>query len=249
MVSKPPKMIFLGGEVARKGLHEGVVVAVLLLSDLTLLVLNGAKLREKSLKGRVHVDLTLVSIILKLVSTDVRSNQLQSLLAGNKKVIRVISEVVNNGLTVIVSKSLVVLKERTHLGSVNRLQLLETLVTVGGTVLTALATLLIKALNITLKTLDVGSGSTSALDQILKNSLALASHLNKVLCLNLERGNLRGISISGLNLNRLGLNGLNGGGSSLLYLLLGSLSGGSSSCGCGSRGGRSSLHCSSWHVL
>jgi len=82
--------------MARKSLHKGVVIAVLLLNNLALLVLNGAELREEVLKGSIHVDATLVARILEIVVLDVRSNQLQSLLSTNKEVLTVISKVINN---------------------------------------------------------------------------------------------------------------------------------------------------------
>jgi hypothetical protein len=57
--------------VARKSLHKSVIEAVLLLNDLTLLILNGAKLGEEALKSSVHINLALVSRVLELVATDV----------------------------------------------------------------------------------------------------------------------------------------------------------------------------------
>ena len=57
--------------MARKSLHKSVVEAVLLLNDLTLLILNGAKLGEEALKGRIHINLALVSGVLELMATDV----------------------------------------------------------------------------------------------------------------------------------------------------------------------------------
>jgi hypothetical protein len=57
--------------MARKSLHKGVVVAVLLLNNLALLVLHGAELGEEVLKGRIHVDSALVARILKVVVLDV----------------------------------------------------------------------------------------------------------------------------------------------------------------------------------
>jgi hypothetical protein len=60
--------------MARKSLHQGVIVAVLLLNNLALLVLNGAELREEVLKGRIHVDAALVAGILEVVVLNVRSN-------------------------------------------------------------------------------------------------------------------------------------------------------------------------------
>jgi hypothetical protein len=82
--------------MARKSLHKGVVIAVLLLNNLALLVLNGAELREEVLKGSIHVDSALIARILEIVVLDVRSNQLQSLLSTNKEVLTVISKVINN---------------------------------------------------------------------------------------------------------------------------------------------------------
>jgi hypothetical protein len=57
--------------VARKSLHKGVVEAVLLLNDLTLLILDGAKLREEALESSIHINLALVSCVLELMATDV----------------------------------------------------------------------------------------------------------------------------------------------------------------------------------
>ena len=67
--------------MARKSLHQGVVIAILLLNNLALLILHRAELREKMLKGGIHIDSALVAGILKIVVLNVRSNQLQSLLA------------------------------------------------------------------------------------------------------------------------------------------------------------------------
>jgi len=185
--------------VARKSLHKGVVVAVLLLNNLALLVLDGAELREEVLKGRIHIDAALVAGILEVVVLDVRSHELQSLLAADKEVLTVISQVVNNQDAVIVIKALVVLKKGLHLSGVNGLQLLKTLVAVGGAVLTALAALLVQALDITLKLADIGSGSTGSLNKGLKKSLALAGKLNKGVSFGLEAADI------------LGVNGINGG--------------------------------------
>jgi len=164
--------------VARESLHKSVVIAVLVLGNLALLVLDSAKLREEGLESRIHIDLTLVSLILELVVTNVGSDELESLLAGNKKVIAVIGKVIYNKLTVIVSEGLVVLKEGAHLLGINRLELLETLVAVRGTVLTAALALLIKALNIALKALDVSSNRAGSLDEVLEKGLSRASHLD-----------------------------------------------------------------------
>jgi hypothetical protein len=60
--------------MARKSLHKGVVVAILLLNNLALLVLNRAELGEEVLKGSIHIDSALVARILKVVVLDVRSN-------------------------------------------------------------------------------------------------------------------------------------------------------------------------------
>ena len=60
--------------MARKSLHQGVVIAVLLLNNLALLVLNGAELREEVLKGSIHVDSALVARILEILVLDVRSH-------------------------------------------------------------------------------------------------------------------------------------------------------------------------------
>jgi hypothetical protein len=60
--------------MARKSLHQGVVVAVLFLNNLALLVLNGAELREEVLKGSIHVHSALVARILEILVLDVRSH-------------------------------------------------------------------------------------------------------------------------------------------------------------------------------
>jgi len=185
--------------MARKSLHQSVVVAVLLLNNLALLILDGAELREKVLKGSIHIDAALIAGILEVVVLDVRSHELQSLLAADKEVLTVISQVVNNQDTVIVIEALVVLKKRLHLSGVNRLQLLKTLVAVGGAVLTALAALLVQSLDITLKLADISSGGTGSLNKGLKKSLALAGKLNKGVSLGLEAADI------------LGVNGINGG--------------------------------------
>jgi hypothetical protein len=179
--------------MARKSLHQGVVVAVLLLNNLALLVLHGAELGEEVLEGSIHVDSALVAGILKVVVLDVRSHELQSLLAANKEVLTVIGEVVNNQDAVIVIEALVVLKKGLHLSSVNGLQLLKTLVAVGRAVLTALAALLIQALDITLKLADIGSGGTGSLNKGLKKSLALAGKLNKRVSLSLKAAYILGV--------------------------------------------------------
>ena len=62
--------------MARKSLHQSVVIAVLFLNNLALLVLDGAELREEVLKGGIHVDTALVAGILKVVVLDVGSHQL-----------------------------------------------------------------------------------------------------------------------------------------------------------------------------
>jgi hypothetical protein len=180
--------------MARKSLHQGVVVAVLLLNNLALLILDGAELREKVLKGSIHIDAALIAGILEVVVLDVRSHELQSLLAADKEVLTVISQVVNNQDAVIVIKALVVLKKRLHLSGVNGLQLLETLVAVGGAVLTALAALLVQALDIALKLADIGGSSTGSLNKGLKKSLALAGKLNKGVSLGLETANILGVN-------------------------------------------------------
>jgi hypothetical protein len=184
--------------MARKSLHQGVVIAVLLLNNLALLVLHSAELREEVLKGGIHVDSALVAGILEVVVLDVRSNQLQSLLARNKEVLTVISQVVNNKDTVIVVEALVVLKKGLHLSSVNRLELLKTLVAIGRAVLTALAALLVQALDITLELADIGGSGTGSLNKGLKKSLALAGELNEGVSLGLETADILGIS-SGIN--------------------------------------------------
>jgi hypothetical protein len=199
--------------MARKSLHQGVVVAVLLLNNLALLVLHGAELGEEVLEGSIHVDSALVAGILKVVVLDVRSHELQSLLAANKEVLTVIGEVVNNQDAVIVIEALVVLKKGLHLSSVNGLQLLKTLVAVGRAVLTALAALLIQALDITLKLADIGSGGTGSLNKGLKKSLALAGKLNKSVSLGLEAADILGVDRGVNNSGRDGLlNSGSGGG-------------------------------------
>jgi hypothetical protein len=186
------------GEMARKSLHKGVVIAVLLLNNLALLVLNGAELGEEMLKGGIHVDSALVAGILEIVVLDVRSNQLQCLLARNKEVLTVISQVINNQDTIIVVEALVVLKKGLHLSSVNGLELLKTLVAIGRAVLTALAALLVQALDITLELADIGGSGTGSLNKGLKKSLALAGKLNQGVSLGLEAADILGIN-TGIN--------------------------------------------------
>jgi len=60
--------------MARKSLHQGVVVAVLLLNNLALLVLHCTELREEILKGGIHIDSALIARILKVMVLDIRSN-------------------------------------------------------------------------------------------------------------------------------------------------------------------------------
>jgi len=153
--------------MARKSLHQGVVIAVLLLNNLALLVLDGTKLREEVLKGSIHVDAALVTGILKVVVLDVGSHQLQSLLARNKEMLTIICQIINNKDTIIVIESLVVLKKSLHLSGIYRLQLLKTLVSISGAVLTALTALLIQALNITLKLADISGSGTGSLNKLL----------------------------------------------------------------------------------
>jgi hypothetical protein len=179
--------------MARKSLHQGVVVAVLLLNNLALLVLHRAELREQMLKGRIHVDSALVARILKILVLDVRSNQLQRLLTANKEMLAVISQVVNNQDAIIVVEALVVLKKGLHLGSVNGLQLLETLVAIGRAILTALAALLVQALDITLKLADIGGSGTGSLNKGLKKGLALAGKLNQGVRFCLETADILGV--------------------------------------------------------
>jgi hypothetical protein len=57
--------------MARKSLHKSVVKAVLLLNNLTLLILNGTKLRKEALESSIHINFALVSCVLELVATDV----------------------------------------------------------------------------------------------------------------------------------------------------------------------------------
>jgi hypothetical protein len=180
--------------MARKSLHKGVVIAVLLLNNLALLVLHRAELGEEMLKGRIHVDSALVARILEILVLDIRSNQLQSLLSANKEVLTVIGKVVNNQDAIIVVEALVVLKKGLHLSGVNGLKLLETLVAIGGAVLTALAALLVQALDITLKLADIGGSGTGSLNKALKKSLALAGKLNKGVSLGLEAANILGVN-------------------------------------------------------
>ena len=176
--------------MARKSLHQGVVVAVLLLNNLALLVLHRAELREEMLKGRIHVDSALVARILEILVLDIRSNQLKCLLSANKEMLTVISQVVNNQDAIIVIEALVVLKKGLHLSGVNGLQLLKTLVAISGAVLTALAALLVQALDITLKLADIGGGSTGPLNKSLKKGLALAGKFNKGVSLGLETADI-----------------------------------------------------------
>ena len=199
--------------MARKSLHQGVVIAVLLLNNLALLVLNGAELREEVLKGSIHVDATLVAGILKIVVLDVRSNQLKCLLSTNKEVLTVISQIVNNQDAVIVVEALVILKKGLHLSSVNGLQLLETLVAIGGAVLTALAALLVQALDITLELTDIGGSSTGSLNKSLKKGLALAGKLNQRVSLGLETADILGVDRRVNNSGGDGLLNSNSGGS------------------------------------
>jgi hypothetical protein len=129
----------------------------------------------------------------------------------------VIGQVVNNQDTIIVVEALVVLKKGLHLGSVNRLQLLESLVAIGGAVLTALAALLVQALDITLELADIGGSGTGSLNKGLKKGLALAGKLNKRVSLGLETADILGV---GCGVNNSGGDGLlnsnssggNGGG-------------------------------------
>jgi hypothetical protein len=129
----------------------------------------------------------------------------------------IISQVVDNQDAIIVVEALVVLKKGLHLSSVNRLQLLETLVAIGGAVLTALAALLVEALDITLELADIGGSSTGSLNKSLKKSLALAGKLNQRVSLGLETADIlgvnRGVNNSGGDglLNR-SSGGGNGGG-------------------------------------
>ena len=60
--------------MARKSLHQGIIIAVLLLNNLALLILDGAELREEVLKGSIHIDATLIAGILEIVGLDIRSN-------------------------------------------------------------------------------------------------------------------------------------------------------------------------------
>ena len=146
------------------------------------------------LKGRIHVDSALVARILKILVLNVRSNQLKCLLAANKEVLAIIGQIVNNKDTIIVIEALVVLKKGLHLRGINGLQLLETLVAIGRAVLTALAALLVQALDITLELADIGGSSTGALNKRLKESLALAGKLDQRVRLGLKAGNILGVS-------------------------------------------------------
>jgi len=203
--------------MARKSLHQGVVIAVLLLNNLALLVLHRAELGEEMLKGRIHVDSALVARILEILVLDIRSNQLQSLLSANKEVLTVISQIVNNQDAIIVVEALVVLKKGLHLSGVNGLQLLKTLIAIGRAVLTALAALLVQALDIALKLTDIGGGGTGSLNKALKKSLALTGKLNQRVSLGLETADILGVDCRGVNnSNRLlscYSNGSNGGSS------------------------------------
>jgi hypothetical protein len=198
--------------MTRKSLHQGIVVAVLLLNNLALLVLHRAELREEMLKGRIHVDSALVARILEILVLDIRSNQLKCLLSANKEMLAVISQVVNNQDAVIVVEALVVLKKRLHLSSINGLQLLETLVAIGGAVLTALAALLVQALNITLKLADIGGSGAGSLNKGLKKGLALAGKLNKGVSLGLETADILGVNRRINNSSGDGLLNSNSGG-------------------------------------
>ena len=212
--------------MARKSLHKGVVIAVLLLNNLALLVLHRAELREEVLKGRIHVDSALVAGILKVLVLDIRSHELQSLLSANKEVLTVISQVVNNQDAIIVVEALVVLKKGLHLSGVNGLKLLETLVAIGGAVLTALAALLVQALNITLKFADIGSSGAGSLNKGLKKGLALAGKLNQRVSLGLKTADILGVD-RGVN---------NSGRDGLLNSSSGGNRGGDRGCFCGNIG-------------
>jgi hypothetical protein len=71
---------------------------------------------------------------------------------------------------------------------------LETLVAVGRAVLTALTTLLVEALNITLELSDIGGSGTGSLNKGLKKSLALAGKFNQGISLGLEAADILGVS-------------------------------------------------------
>jgi hypothetical protein len=105
----------------------------------------------------------------------------------------IISQVVDNQDAIIVVEALVVLKKGLHLSSVNRLQLLETLVAIGRAVLTALAALLVEALDITLELADISGSSTGSLNKSLKKGLALAGKLNQRVSLSLETADILGV--------------------------------------------------------
>jgi len=107
--------------MARKSLHKSIIIAVLLLNNFALLVLHRAKLGEKMLKGGIHVDSALVAGILKILVLNVRSNQLKCLLAGNKEMLAIIGQIVNNKDAIIVIEALVVLKKGLHLSGINGL--------------------------------------------------------------------------------------------------------------------------------
>jgi hypothetical protein len=82
---------------------------------------------------------------------------------------------------------------------------LKTLVAIGGAVLTALATLLVQALDITLKLADIGGGGTGPLNKSLKKGLALASKLNQRVSLGLETADILGVDGGVNNSGRDGL--------------------------------------------
>jgi hypothetical protein len=89
---------------------------------------------------------------------------------------------------------------------------LKTLVAIGGSVLTALAALLVQALDITLELSDIGGSGTGSLNKGLKKSLALAGKLNQGVSLGLEAADILGVDCRGVNNGNRLLNGNSGGG-------------------------------------
>jgi hypothetical protein len=125
--------------------------------------------------------------------------------------VAIISQILNNRSIVIISEVLVCLKEALHLSSVNGLQLLKALVSIGCAGRTTFS-LLLKTLNITLKLLNVGESRTGLLNEGLKSVLARMGHLQKSKGLRLKGRNFTGISC-GLGGSLDGSRGLNRGGS------------------------------------
>jgi hypothetical protein len=70
---------------------------------------------------------------------------------------------------------------------------LKTLISIGRAVLTALAALLVQALDITLELSDIGGSGTSSLNKGLKEGLALTGKLNKGVSLGLKATDILGV--------------------------------------------------------